>query len=431
MASAKETPKNKTAKKAGSANDNLKKVKDNSSGRNSNSQMSAEAVKFLQNMEKKGMLGDINRPIDFVPTGLWVANRCVGDGKGGKGEGGFPRGFMTEVSGMESTGKTTLCLQAIPGLQAQGLVTVYADFEKSLRAQQHYLTALGIDTRDKSTFIHLEPDTLEEGGEAIFEACIALKPALVVVDSVAAMIPAAFLTGKVDEASQLGLHAKQMTVFVGTMNKILTRTNTALVFVNQLRAKINTMGNGPKTDTTGGFAFKFYMTVRIQLAQIQKLSQESSSAITGKDVKEVTDQLIKLTVIKNKIDRPFRSEEVYLKFGVGFDGLRSLIELGLKKKLLKLAGSWVSYESETDPTLNFKQQGKLAVRAHLEEHPEIVEDMLPFLFPEVDISEMIAAKRSGELEEESLPDDLQDLLKEMSEGFSQADEGAALEVPED
>jgi recombination protein RecA len=431
MAGARTTPKNKTAKKAADAKDTLTKVKDNKSGKNSNAQMSAEAVKYLQTMEKKGMLGDINKAIDFVPTGLWVGDRCIGDGKGGNGEGGFPRGFMSEVSGMESTGKTTLCLQAIPGLQRQGLLTVYADFEKSLRAQQHYLRALGVDTRDKSTFIHLEPDTLEEGAEAIFEACIALKPALVIVDSVAAMIPSAFLTGKVDEATQLGLHARQMSVFVGTMNKILSRTNTALVFVNQLRAKIGGMGNGPKTDTTGGFAFKFYMTVRIQLAQIHKVSSESVSAITGKSGKEVTDQLIKLTVIKNKIDKAFRSEEVYLKFGYGFDGLRSMVELAIKKKILAAAGSWLSYVSDTNPSLNFKLQGKDSVRSHLEAHPEVVEDMMPFLFPEVDIAEFIAAKKAGEVEDEYVQEDLQDLLKAMSEGFSGTDENAPLELPED
>jgi recombination protein RecA len=410
------TPKNKTAQRAADAAATFKQVNSDSKGKTSNAAMSESMAKFLKDMEAKGLVGNINKPIDFVSTGNWVVDRAIGDGRGGNGSGGFPRGFMCEVSGKESTGKSTLCLQAIPGLQAKREVTVYADFEKSLRAQQHYIRAMGIDVNDKATFLHLEPNTLEEGGEAIFQACIALKPALVVVDSLAAMIPAAFLTGKVEDAIKVGLHARMVSVFVGTMNKILSKTNTALVFVNQVRAKINAQSNGPQTDTTGGFAFKFYMALRIQLAQIEKVGTTTASTITGETTKEFTDQVIKVTIIKNKLDRPFRSEDIYLRFGKGFDGVQSLIDLAIKRQLLVGTG-WYTYNSKKSPAFNFKIQGKEKVYNHLVANPEIMEDMMPYLFPQVDIGEMIAAKQNGEIEEDALPDDMQALLKEMSQGF--------------
>jgi recombination protein RecA len=433
MSAVKGTPKNKTAARAAEAAATLKQVDSDAKGKTSNAKISESMAKFLADMEKKGLIGNINKPIDFISTGNWVIDRCVGDGKGGNGPGGFPRGFMVEVFGKESTGKSTLCLQAIPGLQAQKELTVYGDFEKSLRAQQHYIRNMGIDVTDKSTFLHLEPNTLEEGTEAIFNACVALKPAMVVVDSLAAMQPAAFLTGKVEEAIKVGLHARMVSVFVGTMNKILGKTNTSLVFINQLRAKIGAATNGPQTDTTGGFAFKFYMALRIQLAQVEKVGVTRNSEITGDSNKEYTDQVIKVTIVKNKLDRPFRSECVYLRFNRGFDGVQSLIDIAQKRKVLE-GSSWLSYISPTDPSLNFKLNGREKVYQHLSEHPEIIDDMMPLLFPKVDVGEMVVAKQNGEIEEDALPEDMQDLLKEMSKGFTDLNadpsQESELEMPE-
>jgi recombination protein RecA len=415
MAGPKKTSqKDKSAK----ATETFKQVSDQSKGKAENSKSSENATKFLASMEKQGLLGNINKPIDFISTSNWVIDRCIGDGKGGNGAGGFPRGFMTEVSGKESTGKSTLVLQAIPGLQVKKELTVYGDFEKSLRAQQHYIRNMGINVNDRNTFIHLEPNTLQEGAKAIFEATIALKPAMVVVDSVAAMIPAECLTGTIEQSIQMGLHARLVSVFVGTMNKILGQTNTALVFINQLRAKMGmTMPGQATTDTTGGMAFKFYMSLRIQLAQEGKVGIEKTSDITSSEGKEYTDQKIKVTIIKNKLDRPFRSESVYLRFGKGFDAVQSLFDLATKRKVINGSG-WYTYDSKTNPGFSFKIQGKEAVKEHLKSHPEVLEDMSPWLFPQVDLGEMIAAKQNGEIEEDALPTDMASLLKEMESGFS-------------
>lgn len=373
---------------------------------------SADIAKFLKDHE--GMVGDIDKEIDFCSTGSWVIDRIVGDGTGEGGAGGFPRGFMTEVYGKESCGKTTLTLQAAAECQRNGGLVVFADFEHSLRAQRHYLKSLGVVTNDPTKFIHLEPSDLQDGTKAIVEATLKLKPEMVIVDSVAAMIPRQFLTGDVDEAIKVGLHAKLVGVFVGTMNKILQRTNTALVLINQLRSKIGTTGPvGPTTDTTGGLALKFYVHLRLNMVAVQKISSDSKSSITGDNVKEVTDQQVKVTAVKNKMDRPFRSETVYIKFGKGIDGLRSLIELA-KKRGVVTGSSWLEYVSPNDEGLNFKLQGVSRVQEHLENHPEVVEDMMPSLFPKVDVGEYLKAKESGELDDEDGVDsEMEAMMKEM------------------
>ena len=193
MEGEKKATKNKTAKKTAAGKDALQAV--TAAAPPKGAKRNEEADLVLKALEKSGMLGDINRPIDYVPTGNWVVDRIIGDGKGGNGAGGFPRGFMTEVSGKESSGKSTLCLQAIPGMQRANELTIYMDFEKSLRAQQHYIKNMGIDVKDRSTFIHVDPDTFEDGADAMFTLITKLKPAFMVVDSLAAMIPAAFLSG--------------------------------------------------------------------------------------------------------------------------------------------------------------------------------------------------------------------------------------------
>lgn len=381
---------------------------------------SADVAKFLKTHE--GMIGNIDKEIDFCSTGNWVIDRIVGDGTGEGGPGGFPRGFMTEVYGKESCGKTTLTLQAAAECQKNGGLVVFADFEHSLRAQRHYLKSLGVVTNDPNKFIHLEPADLQDGTKAVVEATLALKPDMVIIDSVAAMIPRQFLTGDVDDAIKVGLHAKLVGVFIGTMNKILQKTNTSLVLINQLRSKISSMpSNGPSTDTTGGLALKFYMHLRLNLVAVQKISSDSKSIITGDNVKEVTDQQVKVTAVKNKMDRPFRSETVYIKFGKGIDGLRSLIELAKKRGVLE-GKSWLEYVSPNDEGFNFKLQGVGRVQDHLENHPEVLEDMMPALFPKVDVNEYLKAKEEGELDEDDgASDEMEAMMKEMQNNMEKID----------
>lgn len=385
---------------------------------------SAAILNFIKANE--ALIGNIDKPIDFIPSSSWIVDRVIGDGQGDNGPGGFPRGYMTEVYGGEGCGKTTLALHATAECQAAKDLVVYADFEKSLRAQRYYLKKLGVNPTDRNTFLHLEPNTLEEGTMLIFEAVVALKPALVVVDSLAAMVPAAFLTGDVTEAIKLGLHAKLVTVFVSTMNKVLQKTNTAMIFINQNRAKINTMGNGPKTDTTGGYAFKYYMILRLNMVVIAKTSSDAQSAITGNGTKEIVDQHVKITAVKNKLDKPFKSETLYIRFGYGIDSLKSLIDLGKKRGVLK-GKSWLKYDSPNDESFNFNINGVKLLREHLEAHPEIIEDMMPMLFPKIDVEAYEKAKAAGDIAEDDMNEDMTSLMEEMSKNMSTAN-GAGSEA---
>lgn len=381
----------------------------------------------------EGMIGDLTRELEFCSTGSWIVDREIGDGSGEGGAGGFPRGCMTEVFGREACGKTTLVLEAAVECQRQGGLVLFADFEHSLRAQRKYLDRLGLDYLDSNKFILLQPDDLESGTKAIFEATIALKPDLIIVDSVAAMIPKAFTTGDVEEAIKLGLHAKLVGVFIGMMNKILHKCNPALVFINQLRAKIGGPTNGPTTDTTGGYAFKFYMHLRIQMAVVSKVSKDTTSDLTGKSTSDVSAQNVKVTVVKNKIDKPFRSEEIVIRFGTGIDNLTSKIDLAIKKKVIVQSGSWLSYTSEENSDFDFKVQGKGKARAHLEKFTEVMEDIEDRLFLDVDVNSYLKAKEDGEIEEGDVDDDMQAALKEMvasMESISGGSGSESLSLPE-
>jgi recombination protein RecA len=410
----KPTAKGKTAAKAAKADKAL------SEATNGVGTVGEGANNYIKEMEKKGCLGDVNKKIDFIPTGNWVVDRQIGDGLGGAG--GWPRGYMVELSGKESCGKTTLALMCIPGLQKKKEMTLYADFENTLRSQQHYVRSIGINAADRSTFVHIVPDSLEDGSDYIFKGIVLMRPALVVVDSLAAMLPKSFTTGSIADANKVGEHAKGVGVFVATMNKVIGKTNTCIIFINQLRAKIGVMMPGAATtDTTGGMAFKFYMTVRISLVSEKKISvDKATSMITGDTIKEVTDQRVKCTVIKNKIDKPFKSELLYLKFGKGFDEVRSLFDLACNRGLIKGTG-WYSYVSDKNPSYNFKIQGTDNTVEYLREHPEIFKEMEPLLFPKVDFEELRKAKLNGEIgegDDEQMDPEMKKLLDEMNSNLN-------------
>lgn len=380
---------------------------------------------FLKSFGDK--VGDINKKIDWVPIN-WVVDRVIGDGEGRGGPGGFPRGFFSEIYGPEGTGKTTFCLHAVKNTQDLGERVVWLDFEKSLRAQQHYLRNMGINTTDKEKLLVLEPDTYEEGIKMAFQACVQLKPALLVVDSLAAAVPAKFLSGDADEAIQVGLHARQTGVFISSMNKIISKTNTAVVLINQLRSNIKASryDAGPNEITTGGKAQKYYMHLRIQLKTGAKEDVASKSELTGISEKKVINQEVKVTAVKNKLDVPWKTAPVYITFGKGIDSMRSLLLLAEKKKVIKATGAWYSYQSLDDPNISFKLNGKSSVVKYLEDHPEVVKDMQPHLLPKQDMEAYAEAKQMGDLEEgetldeSNMDSDMLALLEDLEEGLEKS-----------
>ncbi len=232
---------------------------------NKNSSSNESLMKFIKSVETSGMLGDITKKIDFIPTGSWIVNRLIGDGTGLGKAGGIPRGFITEVFGDESCGKTTFALHVVKEAQKFGPV-IYADFEHSLRAQQHYIKNIGVDL-DRTKLIHLEPNNFEDGAAQIGKSLLMVKPPLVVIDSLSAMIPKAMIEGDADKTAQIGKQAQLTSNFLNWITKYLGKYNTALLIINQKRnvIKSSQYDPGPNEITSGGKAIRFYSSIRMDM----------------------------------------------------------------------------------------------------------------------------------------------------------------------
>jgi len=371
------------------------------------------ADSYIENLKKQGMLGNITKQIKFIPTGSWVVNRLIGDGSHTGAPGGFPRGYITEVFGDEGCGKTTLALHACQQAQLLGERVIYADFEHSLRTQFQYIRNIGLDL-SPSKFIHLTPTCLEDGVKQIGRGLKELKPGIIVVDSVTTMLPKASFDADADDTIQIGLHAKLTGTFLNWMSSYLEECDTALVLLNQLRSAIKgKYDRGPSEVTSGGRAPRFFSTIRIELRSGEKQEIMEKSIITGISEKKKINQTVKATVIKNKLDVPFKSGPLYIAFGQGIDNIMSLVTLAINKKVIKKIGSWYEYIDPAEK-FNFKVQGIPTIKKYLEEHPEILESMKPYLLPSEDAKEM--ARIREELEArgiENLTDDEKDNLKRL------------------
>jgi len=379
----------------------------------SNTKKKDSADTFIQSLKKQGMLGDITKEIKFIPTGSWVVNRIIGDGSHTNSPGGFPRGYITEVFGDEGCGKTTLALHACQQAQLLGERVIYADFEHSLRTQFNYIKNIGLDL-SPSKFIHLTPSCLEDGVKQIGRALKELKPGIIVVDSVTTMLPKASFDADADDSVQIGLHAKLTGTFLNWMSKYLEDADTALVLLNQLRSAIKgKYDRGPDEVTSGGRAPRFFSTVRVELRAGRTQTIDEKSIITGEKEKTKINQTVKATVIKNKLDVPFKSGPLYIAFGQGIDNIMSLITLAINKKVINKGGAWYEFNDPTDK-YSFKVQGTNAIKKHLEEHPEVLEAMKPYLLPSEDTKEMLRVRNELESRGESnLTEEEKDNLKRL------------------
>lgn len=350
------------------------------------------------------MLADVTRKVDLISSDNWIIDRLLGDGTGMGMPGGIPRGGIIEIFGNESCGKTTLALHFAKSVQAAGGVVVFVDFERSLRFQQHYLKSLGINL-DPSKFIVLTPNDFEEGNKYVGAAMMKIKPALIIVDSWAAAVPKAAMEAGADEGTRMGLHANITSQVLPRLAKWANQYNTALIILNQMRKNIkkSQYEPGPDEITTGGNAIRYYPTIRIELRSSSKETVEvKSGALTGVDEKKAINQTVKVVVVKNKMDIPWKSSPIYITFGKGIDGLRSLIELGINRKVIVKGGSWFEYNSASSPAFSFKKAGIQQVYSFLKEHPEVVQDMVPMLLPRVDTDELRKAAKDGVLEKGDL-----------------------------
>lgn len=283
--------------------------------------------------------------IDVIPSGSISVDAALGVG-------GFPRGRVAEIFGPESSGKTTLALQVIAEAQKLGGTAVFIDAEHALDAA--YARKLGVDV---DNLLVSQPDHGEQALEitAAFVASGAVD--VVVIDSVAALVPKAELDGEMGD-SHMGLHARLMSQALRKLTGSVAKTNTCLVFINQVREKIGVMFGNPET-TTGGRALKFYSTVRVEVRR--------TAAI--KDGDKVIGNRTRVKIVKNKVAAPFREAEVDLLFGEGLARECDLLDLGVAQNLIEKSGSWFSFKGERIG------QGRENARMFLKERPELMDTL--------------------------------------------------------
>jgi recombination protein RecA len=266
------------------------------------------------------------------------------------GVGGFPRGRVVEVFGPESSGKTTIALQVIAQAQKAGGAAAFIDAEHAL--DPAYARNLGVDV---DNLIVSQPDYGEQALEITGALVASGGIDVVVIDSVAALVPKAELEGEMGD-SHMGLHARLMSQALRKLTGVVARTNTLLIFINQIREKIGVMFGNPET-TTGGRALKFYSSVRVEVRRMTAI----------KDGDTVIGNRTKIKVVKNKVAAPFREAEVDILYGQGISRESDLLDLGVLQELVEKSGSWFSYGGERIG------QGRENARLFLLAHPELRE----------------------------------------------------------
>jgi recombination protein RecA len=279
-------------------------------------------------------------PVSSISSGCLSLDAALGVG-------GFPRGRVVEVFGPESSGKTTLALQVIAQAQKVGGAAAFVDAEHAL--DPIYARKLGVDI---DNLLVSQPDTGEQALEitSALVQCAAID--VIVIDSVAALVPRAELEGEMGD-SHVGLHARLMSQALRKLTGAVSRTNTCLIFINQIREKIGVMFGSPET-TTGGRALKFYCSVRVDIRR--------TGAI--KDGETNIGNRTRAKVVKNKVASPFREAEFDILYGEGASREGDLIDLGVMHNLVEKSGSWFSYRGERIG------QGRDNSRVFLKEHPE-------------------------------------------------------------
>lgn len=312
-------------------------------------QMLAETIKEIEKQYGKGSimrLGDTaNVDVDAISSGSLLVDRALGVG-------GYPRGRIIEIYGPESSGKTTLALHAIAEVQKTGGKAAFIDAENAI--DPVYAKKLGVQIDD---LILSQPDSGEQALEITEMLIKSGAIDLVVVDSVAALVPQAELDGVMSDNS-IGLQARLMSKALRKMAGLMNRSKCTVIFINQLREKIGVMYGNPET-TPGGRSLKFYSSIRIEIRKGEAIKQGS----------EIIGNKTNVKVVKNKVAPPFKTATIEIRYGEGISHLGEIIDLAVDYDLLEKSGTWFSYNGEK------LGQGKENVRAFLNEHPEIVEKL--------------------------------------------------------
>ena len=283
--------------------------------------------------------------IDVIPTGSLALDAALGIG-------GIPRGRIIEIFGPESSGKTTLALQMVAEAQALGGVAAFIDAEHAL--DPTYASRIGVDIDD---ILISQPDTGEQGLEICDMLVRSGAVDIIVIDSVAALVPRAEIEGEMGDTT-VGLQARLMSQALRKLAGSLAKSKTTCVFINQLREKIGVMFGSPET-TTGGRALKFFSTVRIDIRRIESIKQDG----------EFMGNRVRAKIVKNKVAPPFRSAEFDLMFGEGISREGSILDLGVETKVVKKSGSWFTYGDER------LGQGREAAKTTLKTRPDLRDEI--------------------------------------------------------
>ena len=302
--------------------------------------------------------------VPAIPTGSLGLDIALGIG-------GIPKGRIVEIYGPESSGKTTLTMHCIAEAQKAGGLAAFVDAEHAF--DRVYAEKLGIDTEN---LLISQPDNGEQALEIAEHLIRSGAIDIIVIDSVAALVPKAELEGEMGE-SKMGLQARLMSQALRKLTGAINKTGCACIFINQLREKIGVMFGNPET-TTGGNALKFYASVRLDIRRIGQIKEGADN---------VTGNRTRVKVVKNKVAPPFKQVEFDIMYGEGISKVGEILDIGVELDIIKKAGSWFSYND------NKLGQGRDSVKQIIQDNPELMEEL----------EKKIRAKIKGEDLEEPIP----------------------------
>lgn len=308
--------------------------------------------KALKSIEKEFGKGSIMRmgdkadtQISTIPSGSLALDEALGVG-------GYPRGRIVEVYGPESSGKTTVALHAVAEVQKRGGTAAYIDAENAL--DPVYATHLGVNIDD---LLLSQPDTGEQGLQIADALVTSGAIDMVVIDSVAALVPRAEIEGEMGD-THVGLQARLMSQALRKLSGTINKTKTIAIFINQIREKVGVMFGNPEV-TPGGRALKFYATIRLEVRRAEQI----------KDGTNIIGNRVRIKVVKNKVAPPFKRAEVDIMYGKGISQSGELVDMAVEKDIINKSGSWYSYGEERIG------QGRENAKAYLEEHADVYQEV--------------------------------------------------------
>lgn len=313
-----------------------------------------------------------DQQISTVPSGSLALDVALGVG-------GYPRGRIIEVYGPESSGKTTVALHAIAEVQKQGGTAAFIDAEHAL--DPAYAKKLGVNIDE---LLLSQPDTGEQGLE-IADALVSSGAVdIIVIDSVAALVPRAEIDGEMGD-THVGLQARLMSQALRKLSGTINKTKTIAIFINQIREKVGVMFGNPET-TPGGRALKFYATVRLEVRRSEQLKQGS----------DIVGNRTKIKVVKNKVAPPFKVAEIDIMYGEGISQEGELLDMAVNVDLVDKSGAWYSYNGERIG------QGRENVKNYMKDHPEMVSELLVKVRDAYGIGDGTTIEATEEAEQETL-----------------------------